>query len=153
MPTTCSSWSLSPFSLAFGFSSAGARFGRRVTKISAASSQAKILQAGAVTTIAFEFWDNDVMKLTEEMRQYNASPLSGLVSSYVECAVSNEDGMADDSNDDSFLCGLLGQNFTNLLMRFDAIDTEVQRRIRSCNRGCAGMRCDTVQEDDVPFLA
>lgn len=83
-----------------------------VTKISAVTAPAKILQCGAVTTVCFEFYDSDICKLIEEMRQYNESPLSCVCSSYVECALSNEEGLTDDDNDDSFLSGLLGGNFT-----------------------------------------
>jgi len=83
-----------------------------ITKIFAAEAAVKLLQAGAVTTVAFEFYDNDIMKLVEEMRQYNASPLSGVCSSYVEFALSNEDRMTDPDNASSLFRGLLASNFT-----------------------------------------
>jgi hypothetical protein len=83
-----------------------------VTKISAVSSPVKVLQAGAVTTVVFELYDNDVMKFTEELGQpSNASPLALVSSNWIEFALSNEARLSDQDNTSSFFYGLLGRSF------------------------------------------
>ncbi len=83
-----------------------------ISKISGLSSPVKILQAGAVTTIVFELYDSDVMKLTEElMAPSEVSPLGLVSSNWIEFAVANEAKLTDQDNTSSFFWGLLGKNF------------------------------------------
>lgn len=82
-----------------------------ITKISATETVAKILQAGAVTTVVFDLYDVDRWKLNEELQGQGVSSLGLVAANTFEMALNNENGLMSWGNTSSPFCQMLNSRF------------------------------------------
>lgn len=99
----------------YGFSSFYYRemryFRLSITKISAASSSVKVLQAGITSAIVFGWDDIDYMEMTDELEAETDNPLGLISSNSYNFRLSNEEKILDYSNDDSPFNNIFNSSF------------------------------------------
>lgn len=82
-----------------------------ISKISAINSACKIIQAGALTTIIFDIYDIDYLKINKELSAKSGSPLGLVSANSAEFSINNEDGFCRWSDSDSIFYKALNRRF------------------------------------------